>query len=513
MQTRRFFNPPTTFRETDLIDPRTDDFFVKLIELRMRETDDELDDKRRKTGYKVVALSGAYGTAAETNPIDIYPDDEERLLRAVMVYADQAFKDWVGRPERPGRFNFFPTAALITAEARLLLAMATHEVERRGGAVAYRDTDSLAVAAAEHGGFVPSIGGPYVLADGTRALRALSWSEVEDVRERFAALNRYDLSAIPGTILKCEDENYALGPDGKPNYSCREQLYCYAVSEKLYALFTIDERGEPHVRKYSSLILGQLRSPVPVPRGGDPRAWIVEVWTREIRAALGKPVEPLAWEDYPAMEQLTISTWNVFSPYRAHARPFDFLIVGLISQDRADIAARPKYCCKKPRPSCLLFDDPAQWRALEWRCLSCGVAWDFNTFPRLRTYGELVRRTLQTVDCKRLNADGSEPTTVMKSVTIPRPVHVTLRTRIGKEVTVDPTDTDEDYTAEMLSATNVLEYRDREEKLGSLRALVRAAGIKRIARISGVQRSKLQAFVNQGTTPHPSTIAKIEAAL
>ena len=47
-------------------------------------------------------------------------------------------------------------------------------------------------------------------------------------------LNRYDVRVIPGTILKCEDENYALGADGKPDYACREQLYCYAVSEKLY---------------------------------------------------------------------------------------------------------------------------------------------------------------------------------------------------------------------------------------------------------------------------------------
>jgi hypothetical protein len=198
------------FRKTDLIDPRTDDFFVKLIELRMRETDDELDDKRRKTGYKVVALSGAYGTAAETNPIDIDPDDEKRKLRAVTVYADKAFNDWVDRPERAGRFNFFPTAALITAKARLLLAMAKHEVERRGGAVAYCDTDRLALVATERGGFVPSVGGPYILAGETRALRALSWDEVEDVRERFAALNRYDPSAIPGTILNAKMKTTGL---------------------------------------------------------------------------------------------------------------------------------------------------------------------------------------------------------------------------------------------------------------------------------------------------------------
>jgi hypothetical protein len=62
-----------------------------------------------------------------------------------------------------------------------------------------------------------------------------------------------------------------------------------------------------------------------------------------------------------------------------------------------------------------------------------------------------VQRTLETFDRKRLNADGSEPTTLMHGVTIPRPVYVKSRTYVGKEITVDPTDTDEDYTAEMLT--------------------------------------------------------------
>jgi DNA-binding phage protein len=98
-------------------------------------------------------------------------------------------------------------------------------------------------------------------------------------------------------------------------------------------------------------------------------------------------------------------------------------------------------------------------------------------------------------------------------VAIPRPVRVTSRTRIGKEITVDPTDTDEDYTAEMLSATDVLEYRDPEQKLEVLRAVVRAAGIKRVARVSGVPRSQHQRFVNRRTTPNTANIVKIEAAL
>ncbi len=504
---------PLRFRGDDPIDPRTDDFFVKLIELRVRKSDDPLGDKRRKTGYKVVALSGAYGISAETNPMDVDPDDETRKLRRVTVYADTVFNDSIDRPERPGRFNFFPTAALVTAEARLLLALGKHEVERRGGAIAYCDTDSLAVVATEHGGFVPCEGGPYLLPDGTRAVRALPWKEVEAVRERFAALNPYDAAAVPDSILKCEDENYALDADGNADYSRREQLWCYAVSEKLYALFTIDVRGEPHVRKYSSLVLGQFRSPVPVPPDGDPHAWIVDAWTREIRAALGKPVAPFAWEAYPAMEQLTMTTWNVFKHYQSYARPFDFLIVGIISRDLKDIAACPQYCCKEPRPSCLLFDDAAQWRAQEWRCLRCGAPWDFDTFPRLRTYGELVERTLQKVERRRLNADGSEPSSVMRGVTVPRPVRVESKTAIGKEVIVDPTDTGEGFTAEQLSATPVQEYHNPNDRLDALRAKIKATGIKAIARASGVSRSKLQAFVNQGAMPQRSTIKNLEAAL
>jgi hypothetical protein len=141
------------------------------------------------------------------------------------------------------------------------------------------------------------------------------------------------------------------------------------------------------------------------------------------------------------------------------------------------------------------------------------AAWGFETFLRLRNYGELVQRTLRTVDRKRLNADGSEPTAVMRGVTIPRPVHVKLRTRIGKEITVDPSDTDEDFTAEILSATNVLAYPSPEEKLEALRAAVIAARIRRVARISGVPRSQLQGFVGGKTAPNAATISKLEDAL
>jgi hypothetical protein len=50
-------------------------------------------------------------------------------------------------------------------------------------------------------------------------------------------------------------------------------------------------------------------------------------------------------------------------------------------------------------------------------------------------------------------------------------------TSIGKEVIVDPTDSDEGLTAEMLSETSTIEYANPGEALDALRARVREAGI------------------------------------
>ena len=498
------------FRGADLIDPRRDDFFARLIELRKTATGDPIDDERRFTGYKVVANSGAYGIFAETSPIDVDPDEQNRKLRRVSVYADTSFETEVDRPERPGRFNFFPTASLVTAGARLMLALAQREVERVGGDVAYCDTDSLAVVATHDGGFVPCEGGPYRLPDGSRGLRALSWEEVEAIRERFASLSPYNHAIVPGSVLKLEDENFT-----DKTRKARCELWCYAVSEKLYALFTLDSRGEPVIRKYSSHVLGQYRSPIQ----GDRHEWIIDAWKREIHAAFGRPTGAFAWEQYPAISQLTLTTWNLFEPYRENDRlhPFDFLAVGVVNRSAIDLAIEEvtglERCCEDPRPGCALFPDPAKWREHDWRCLRCGKPWDFKLRPRLKTYGSLIRSTLQGVERKRLCADGSEPTRRTRGLLIPRPVRVETKTDTGKEVIVDPTDANEGLTAEMLSATEVLIYENATRRLAALRAQIRAVGIKSVARDSGVSRSEIQAIVNKRATPHESTVAKLEVAL
>ena len=84
---------------------------------------------------------------------------------------------------------------------------------------------------------------------------------------------------------------------------------------------------------------------------------------------------------------------------------------------------------------------------------------------------------------------------------------------LGKEVIVDPTDTPEELTAEQLSATDPVIYRDESKTLDPLRARIRAAGISNVTRTAGMSRSQVKAIVNRGAQPQPSTLARIEAAL
>jgi hypothetical protein len=88
-------------------------------------------------------------------------------------------------------------------------------------------------------------------------------------------------------------------------------------------------------------------------------------------------------------------------------------------------------------------------------------------------------------------------------------------TPIGKEVIVDPTDTDEGLAAEMLGATEVLEYLDQGVRLDALRARITEAheSLATIAREGKIDRRTLQRFVNQGVTLYESTSDKLEAAV
>ena len=92
---------------------------------------------------------------------------------------------------------------------------------------------------ANGGGLLACPGGPHRLSDGREAVKALSWAEVEEIRQRFAALNPYDRDAVPGSILKAEDENFDATTGEQ------RELCCYAISAKRYVLYNLDAEGRP----------------------------------------------------------------------------------------------------------------------------------------------------------------------------------------------------------------------------------------------------------------------------
>lgn len=209
------------------VDPATDDPFRLVVEERQRLLSRDLPDEERqriRQFLKIFANATAYGIFAEMNRRE--GAREELLVYAaggVMTVRSDA-------PEIPGDFCFPPIPAWIAAGARLMLAMLEASVAEHGGTYAMCDTDSMAIVATRTGGLVPCPGGPHRTPAGEEAIRAVTWDQVEGIRDQFEALNPYDREVVPGSILKLEKENL----DGS---GARRQLWCYCISAKRYAMF------------------------------------------------------------------------------------------------------------------------------------------------------------------------------------------------------------------------------------------------------------------------------------
>jgi hypothetical protein len=297
------------------IDPRRQDFFRTVIEERKRlwsRTDlSEQDKKRLDKALKVFANSTSYGIFAEMNRLEL-----EREIKVNCHGIDRdPFACRVGHPDVPGEFCFPPLASLITGAARLMLALLEHCVSEAGGSHAMEDTDSMAIVATECGGVVPCAGGARHMPDGKNAVQALSWRQVREVADRFAQLNPYDRSAIPGSILKIEDDNFG------PKTGVQRQIHCLAISAKRYALCVCDRRGRPVLLRegvnnkqdrWSEHGLGHLLNPTD-PEADD-RDWIGAVWNKIILKSVGARTSNLPFENLPAVGRTTISSPAVIRP-------------------------------------------------------------------------------------------------------------------------------------------------------------------------------------------------------
>ncbi|HMD10134.1 MAG TPA: hypothetical protein VKH63_21550 [Candidatus Acidoferrum sp.] len=264
-------------RGTDLAgtvrtDPRKGDFFVRVIEERNRL---KRINRPISDFMKVVGNSGSYGLFVQVDP------DTLQKSKRIRIYAGEKTLSQHSRYiEKPGPWYFPPIASLITASGRLLLAMLEKCIHKAGGSYLFCDTDSMCIVGSEKGELVPCAGGRRN-AEGSDAIRALSFKEIESIANKFDRLNPYD-SKFVSKVLKIEDVNHVDGNPSKP----RRRVIGYAIAAKRYALYTRVE-NDISVVKASGHGLGYLFAPKKIQpdekneheSDDDVPEWVVEAWT------------------------------------------------------------------------------------------------------------------------------------------------------------------------------------------------------------------------------------------
>ena len=168
-----------SLRSAITVDPKAEDFFTRVIEYRKQNKNDE----RLQYFLKILANSTSYGTYLELNPVRIDPKQRPRIT----VYSGEHVFEQIAPDtiEQPGRFYFPLLGALITAGGRLLLAMIERCVRDAGGTYMCCDTDALIIVASKLGGIVR-------MPDGSPPVKALSWTEVQQIADRFDSLSPYN---------------------------------------------------------------------------------------------------------------------------------------------------------------------------------------------------------------------------------------------------------------------------------------------------------------------------------
>lgn len=336
-------------QSTSRVDPYRDDFYRKVIELRMsvkarmkgasEEERDRLETEQM--ALKICANATSYGVFAELNVKD------KSKPQRVMCHgsSDQPFACSVKAIEEPGKYFHPLLATLITGAARLMLACAERLAKDEGLEWAFCDTDSMA--------FAPASLGMDVSDDFEQ--------RVERVRDWFADLYPYG-SGKEGerpTLLKVEDAN--LSTDG----SRREPLHCFAVSAKRYALFNLSGSGEPIIRKASAHGLGHLRAPYDVDQGNAPEPeggfgtlgvsrWQHDLWHRILVSGLGECPTQLRLDDMQEFDAAAVSRYaatttdllrwfarhNDGKQYAEQVKPYNFLLCFHGMRDPDDPSAR-----------------------------------------------------------------------------------------------------------------------------------------------------------------------------
>jgi hypothetical protein len=461
---------PTSLRNTIDVDPAKQDFFKIVIEerknLSRRRDLSDIERDRLDKALKVLANATSYGIYAEMHRLE---SDSKRQVTCYGI-DPQPFSPWVTHPDEPGVYCFPPLASMITGAARLMLALLEHEVDKLGGTYAMEDTDSMAIVATKDGGLVPCPGGKHRTNDGREAVLALSRNQVERISKRFAKLNPYSGEAGKGSILKIESDNR------DPRTKEPRQIYCFAISAKRYALFLLDEKGNPKLlrnscpfcgrkNKTASTLCEKCSRPIepnndedrwsehglghllnPSDPESEDREWIAQAWLRMIRRSFGKKMPEPAFVSLPAVGHITVSSpavmrslkrLNVRKSYANQIKPFNFLLSCHVRKLGYPPNVNPeKFHLIGPYTS-----ESREWLKIKWinqysrktyRITTEGHHGSLDS-ARVKTYGELLREYEVHPEAKCADAKGKACEKQTVGLLQRRHIKIDLVKFIGKE--------------------------------------------------------------------------------
>jgi hypothetical protein len=515
---------PIRLRGIIEVDPREQDFFKVVIEERKRSASrndiSRTEKDRLNKALKVLANATSYGIYAEMNQQE---SDEKINVTCHGIDLDP-FTCRVAHPDVPGKYCFPPLASLITGGARLMLALLENCVCELGGTYAMEDTDSMAIVATKRGGLIPCPGGPYRTKDGCLEIKALSWKQVEQITKLFAALNPYDHTAIPGSILKIEDDNF------DPKTGQQRQLYCLAISAKRYVPFLRDKNGIPallrkggnnDVDRWSEHGLGHLLNPTD-PESED-RQWTEQVWLNMIRRALDLPTQKPGFEDRPAIGRVTVSSPAVMRPlealnegenYVAQIKPFNFLLTCHVKAfGHPSGIDTEHFHLIAPYQT-----DPRHWTKMEWIDQYSGKRYRITTAghhgsrctARVKTYGDVLREYEFHPESKCADADGN--TCEKQTVGLLKRRHICIDQikYIGKESNnLEAVDAGLIHSEQSVY-TEYTDTRRDEWQTKTLPAL-KTLPLSRLIEESGLSRRALRDIRAGRSRPHPRNQVQLMA--
>ena len=505
------------------VDPTGEDFYLRLIALRseikhrMRSLPpgperERLDAEQHR--LKIIANATCYGIFVELNVI------EYARKREVTYYGfdSEPHTAKLASIEEPGRFFHPLLATLTTGAARLMLALAESHGEAEGLDWAFCDTDSWALACP------PGMPEAEFM---ERASRVRGW---------FEQLNPYSSG---DELFKLEGYNFAIdAPEAV------EPLYCWAVSDKRYALFNLDGNGRPVLRKASAHGLGYLMAPYPPKKAPvcipSPRVplteigverWQYDLWYRIVDAALDGHPEQVDFVGLPGFEGVAMSryaatrphlmhwfdTYNEGRPYTDTVRPFGFLNAYQVkSPAQRDPWSLPLRCDPRGKRESMAIWEPKVVSPFDpdpavavTRCFDRETG-EPVPVELLKTYQQTVAQYHLHPESKFIGGNYTDSGVLRRRhVQVPATDGIE---QIGKEANrwEERSQTGDDPASQIKYGKS---GGSRAALREALVAVCEAHGVRAVAAAAGLSHSVVLRFVRDGGRPDPGTVTRLQQAL